>query len=205
MKRTLLLLLATTMFLVDVHGQSDSTVFQISGIVVEADSLIPIPFASITVKHAGRGGITDEYGHFTLLAKELDTLVFSNVGFRTSTFVVPPGLNQKHYGLVQTMVRDTVILDEVVIFSWPTLEEFEAAFLSLQPEDRQGARKLQAQRNIQQSLDAQMQTDKFYYDQMRYSRLYELTGEAPPNNFLNPITWSNFIRDWKMGAFKRRE
>ena len=203
MKRTLLILSVVVAFFSDVTAQTDSTVVQVSGVVVEADSLLPIPFASVTIKHSGRGAITDQYGHFTLLVKELDTLVFSNVGFRSTVFVVPPELSQRHYGLVQTMVRDTVMLEEVVILPWPTLEEFEAAFLSLDPRDVKTARRRQAQRNIQQSLDAQLQAEKFYYDQMRYSRLYELTGEAPPNNFLNPITWSNFIRDWKNGAFER--
>lgn len=203
MKRTLLILSVVVAFFSDVTAQTDSTVVQVSGVVVEADSLLPIPFASVTIKHSGRGAITDQYGHFTLLVKELDTLVFSNVGFRSTVFVVPPELSQRHYGLVQTMVRDTVMLEEVVILPWPTLEEFEAAFLSLHPQDRKETRKLQVQENIQQSLNVQKQSDKFYYDQMRYSRLYELTGEAPPNNFLNPITWSNFIRDWKNGAFER--
>lgn len=168
------------------------------------NSLVPIPFASITIKHSDKGSIADRYGHFSLMAKELDTLVFSNVGFRTANFVVPPDLSQMNYGLVQTMVRDTVILEELVVLPWPTREEFEAAFLSLQPEDNEEARKRRAKRNLQESLDAQMQAEKFYYDQMRYSRFYELTGEAPPNNFLNPITWTNFIDDWKSGAFKRR-
>lgn len=203
MKRIIFVLFVIAVLSSEVVAQEDASIIQISGIVVEADSLIPIPFASVTVKHSGRGGIADEYGHFSLLAKELDTLVFSNVGFRTATFVVPPGLSQRNYGLVQTMVRDTVILEELVIFPWPTPEEFEAAFLSLQPKDNREARTLRAKRNLQQSLDAQMQAEKFYYDQMRYSRLYELTGEAPPNNFLNPITWSNFIKDWKSGAFER--
>lgn len=203
MKQFIFILLCIGIFLTEVRAQQDSAYLHITGIVVEADSLIPIPFASISISHTSRGSTTDEYGHFTLMANELDTLVFSNVGFRISTFVVPPGLEQRHYGLVQVMVRDTVMLDEVVILPWPTLEEFKAAFLSLQPQDRKEGRKRKAQENIQQSLNVQKQSDKFYYDQMRYSRLYELTGEAPPNNFLNPITWSNFIKDWKGGAFER--
>ncbi|MFT4741950.1 MAG: hypothetical protein ACI9XJ_001237, partial [Marivirga sp.] len=46
-------------------------------------------------------------------------------------------------------------------------------------------------------LKEQTKENKAYYDQYRYAKLYDLTGIVPPNNFLNPITWSNFIRDWK--------
>jgi hypothetical protein len=27
-------------------------------------------------------------------------------------------------------------------------------------------------------------------------------GQSPPNNLLNPIAWSQFIRAWKNGDFK---
>lgn len=183
-------------------AQNEPNAVQISGIVIEVDSLSPVPFASITVKNASRGAFSDEYGYFSLIAKELDTLVFTNVGFRPAIFVVPPGLSEENYGLVQVMIRDTFMLEEVVIYPWPTPEDFAAAFLSLKPKKNLQSRAFKAQNELQQNLDEQLSKEQFYYDQMRYSRLYELTGDAPPNNFLNPITWSNFIKDWKSGVFK---
>lgn len=201
MKQGALICLIIFFVWLDGFAQNKSVV-QISGIVIEVDSLSPIPGASITVKHSSRGAFSDQYGYFSLLAKELDTLVFSNVGFHPATFVVPPNLAEENYGLVQVMIRDTLILEEVVIYPWPTPEDFAATFLSLTPQRNLQSRAFQAQRKLQRNLDKQLAKEQFYYDQMRYSRLYELTGTVPPNNFLNPITWSNFIRDWKKGVFK---
>ena len=146
--------------------------------------------------------MSDNNGYFSIFANELDTLEFSNVGYRTSTFVVPPNLPKEKYGLVQVMQKDTLILEEITIYSWPAPQDFTQAFLSLETKPDLHTRSFEASRKLQKTLDRQLAKEKFYYDQMRYSRLYELTGEIPPNNFLNPITWSNFIRDWKSGAFK---
>src|SRR5690606_33662634 len=76
MKQFIFILLCIGIFLTEVRAQQDSAYVHITGIVVEADSLIPIPFASISISHTSRGSTTDEYGHFTLMANELDTLVF---------------------------------------------------------------------------------------------------------------------------------
>jgi hypothetical protein len=52
-------------------------------------------------------------------------------------------------------------------------------------------------KDLNSLLEEQYNQNSPYYDQWRYARLYEMTGIVPPNNFLNPMTWSNFIRDWK--------
>lgn len=175
---------------------------RISGVVIDGDSLNPIPFTSITIKNTTRGTVSDNSGYFSIYAYELDTLLFSNVGYQSSIFVIPPNLPQESYGLVQMMKLDTLMLDEVVILSWPTAEDFASAFLSLKPRKDLNTRGFEAQRKLQKALDQQLEKEKFYYDQMRYSRLYNLTGMIPPNNFLNPLTWMNFIRNWKNGEFK---
>lgn len=184
---------------------AQSRTIRISGIVVAADSLEPVAFTTVSIKNTMRGTISDNSGYFSLLAHELDTLVFSNVGFRPSTYVVPPDLPNDSYGLVQVMQADTLMLEELVVYPWPTAEAFVEAFLSFNPKKKNQTRVEKAQKNIQQALDEQLAKEKFYYDQMRYSRLYNLTGNAPPNNFLNPITWANFIEDWKNGAFKNED
>lgn len=183
-------------------AQNNSPSIQISGIIIDADSLDPVTFTSVTIKNTTKGTVSDNSGYFSIFANELDTLLFSNVGYETSQFVVPPNLQQENYGLVHVMNLDTLILEEVVIVPWPAPEDFERAFLSLEVQPNPNTRTMQAKAALQKTLDNQLSREKFYYDQMRYNRLYEISGEIPPNNFLNPITWSNFIRDWKKGAFK---
>lgn len=189
----------------EVKSQEDSPTVRISGMVIDADSLNPVSFTSITIKHSTRGTVSDNSGYFSIFAYELDTLEFSNVGYETSQFVVPPNLPTENYGLVHAMSRDTLILEELVIFPWPSAEDFEQAFLSLEVQPNRQTKSERSKKNIQRALDQQLAREKFYYDQMRYNRFYQITGDIPPNNFLNPITWSNFIRDWKNGEFETDE
>lgn len=187
------------------NAQEQSPTLRISGMVIDADSLNPVSFTSITIKNTTRGTVSDNSGYFSIFAYELDTLEFSNVGYETSQFVIPPNLQTQNYGLVHAMSRDTLVLEELVIFPWPSPEDFEEAFLSLEVQPDLNTKSQRAKKNLQQTLDQQLAREKFYYDQMRYNRFYQISGEIPPNNFLNPITWSNFIRDWKNGEFKSEQ
>ena len=196
------LFLGLIIFFNSVQAQDTSPSVRISGIVINADSLDPVPFTSIRIKNTTRGTVSDNSGYFSIFAYELDTLVFSNVGYSESEFVVPPNLPMEIYGLVHALIPDTLVLGEVVIFPWPSPEDFEEAFLSLEVKPNPTTRAAKAKRGLQKALDTQLAREKFYYDQMRYNRLYNLTGFIRPNNFLNPITWSNFIRDWKSGVYQ---
>lgn len=184
------------------YAQENSPSVRISGIIVDADSLDAVTFTSVTIKNTTKGTVSDNSGYFSIFANELDTLLFSNVGYETSQFVVPPNLQQENYGLVHVMNLDTLVLEEVVISPWPAPEDFERAFLSLEVQPNPDTRSMQAKSALQRTLDEQLSREKYFYDQMRYNRLYEISGEIPPNNFLNPITWSNFVKDWKNGTFQ---
>lgn len=186
-------------------AQENSPSIRISGIVIDADSLNPVSFTSITIKNTTRGTVSDNSGYFSIFAYELDTLEFSNVGYETSQFVVPPNLPNENYGLVHAMSRDTLVLEELVVLPWPSPEDFEEAFLSLEVKPNLETRSERSKKDLQKVLDQQLARDKYYYDQMRYNRLYQISGRIPPNNFLNPITWTNFIRDWKNKEFETDE
>ena len=194
----LLLALLSTNFLA---AQEVPSSVKITGIVVAADSLNAIPFTTVTIRNSPTGTASDNSGYFAIFANALDTIVFSNVGYATSTFVVPPNLPEESYGLVHVMHTDTVMLEEIVVFPWPTAEDFGQAFLAMGLKENHQTRSFEAQAKLQQNLDQQLQRERYYYDQMRYNRLYNLTGTIPPNNFLNPITWSNFVRSWRSKAF----
>jgi hypothetical protein len=43
-----------------------------------------------------------------------------------------------------------------------------------------------------------------YTMQQYQSKLY-YAGQLPPNNLLNPIAWSKFIKAWKNGDFKNKK
>lgn len=196
----------------NLFGQDDNKLnqqlVQLSGVVVTTDSLLPIPFTSIMIRNTYRGTISDYYGFFSFVARMGDTVEFSAIGYKRMSFVIPDTLNEHRCSLIQMLGKDTLLLKEVVIFPWPTKEQFKEAFLQLRiPADDI----MRAQRNLDSdqlsTLAGMMPMDgsmNFKYQmEQQSSRLY-YSGQLPPNNLLNPIAWSKFIQMWQNGDFRKK-
>lgn len=195
-----LFLLATA---VRSHAQINESLDSVTiyGVVLDAEDISPVTYASVYVKNKPSGAVTDSTGYFYLEALKSDTLLFSAVGFKKGMMVLPANLPDARYSMVQLMVPDTLILDEVVVVSYPTISALKEAFMATgEKEEPQSAFAMQME--LDRLLYETYQEDQFYYDQMRYNRLYRMTGVFPPNNFINPVTWTNFIRDWRAGRFE---
>lgn len=194
----------------DVLAQNiDADLLQFSGVLLTRDSLEPVPFASVMIKDSHRGTISDYYGYFSFVAEKGDTIQFSYIGYKDAYFVIPDSLDRKNYSLIQMMDIDTVILQEAIIYPWPTKEQFRQAFLDLRlPEDD----KQIAMRNLNREelrerisyMEASPSESFKIANQMRANQLY-YAGQLPPNNLLNPIAWAKFIKAWKNGDFKRKK
>ena len=176
----------------------------ITGVLLQADSLVAIPFGSISIKNKFKGTASDKSGHFSITVEKFDTLEFSAIGFKPAKFLVPE-LKDSAYSLIQLLTKETILLKEVEVIAWPDEASFIRAFYGYQLPKGEADRIFQMKRELADVLDEHYEKDKFYYDQMRYSKLYNTTGFTPPNNFLNPLNWSNFIRDWRGGAFKSKK
>jgi hypothetical protein len=181
---------------------------QFSGVVVTGDSLLPIPFTSIMIRNTYRGTISDYYGFFSFVAKMGDTIEFSALGYKRASFVIPDTISDHRCSLIQLMFKDTILLKEVVIFPWPTKEQFKEAFLQLRIPTDDITR---AQRNLDADqlfiLGEMMPMDgsmNFRYQMEQQSSQLYYSGQLPPNNLLNPIAWSKFIQMWQQGEFKKK-
>lgn len=187
----------------------DEDLIQFSGVAVSMDSLAPVPFATILVKGQNRGTTSDYYGYFSFVAKKGDTLVFSSVGYRPSEFYVPDSLSGNRYSLIHSMLRDTIELETVNIYPWPTPEQFKRAFLALDiPDDNiEIARKNLNPQLLAERADAMPMNGSLNFkwqNQQRANQLY-FAGQYRPNNLLNPIAWAQFIEAWRRGDFKRKD
>jgi hypothetical protein len=87
---------------------------QISGVVVDADSLKPVPFVSILIKGTKRGTITDYYGFFTLVASPGDELQFFSLNHKNGVYKLDDTLQQTHYYIIHSLVKDTIQLPSLV-------------------------------------------------------------------------------------------
>ncbi len=184
-------------------------VIQFSGVVVTGDSLMPVPFVNVFVKNKYYGATTDYYGYFSLPALCGDTLQFTSLGFKKSSYIIPANLEEDRYSIVHVVQTDTLLLNETVIYPWPSKEEFREAFLNLQIPDDEITR---AEKNLNPEKMAEAALNmpntgsmNFKYQmQLRQEQMY-YNGQAPPITVLNPFAWAQFIKAWKEGKFKRKD
>ena len=210
-KRYIPLLLAFVCLTQELVAQEEKEekLVQFSGIVVAGDSISPVPFTNIVIKNSWRGTVADYYGYFSFVAHKLDTIIFSSVGFKKSTFVIPDTITDDRYSLIQVMTADTILLPQTVIYPWPSREEFVDAFLNFDvpDDDFERARKNLAASKIREMaeeypMDASMNFD--YSMQQHQDKLYYI-GQTQPISILNPFAWAQFIKAWKEGKFKRKK
>ena len=186
--------------------QKEEKFIQISGVVVDADSLKPVPFVSVLIKGTKRGTITDYYGFFTLVASPGDELQFFSLNHKNGVYKLDDTLQQTHYYIIHSLVKDTIQLPSVSVYPWPTKEEFKRAFLNLDLSDTDYDR---AAKNLDRkelsynernyTMDAQANYQ--YAMQQQLTKMYSL-GQYPTINLLNPIAWAQFIEAWRKGKFK---
>jgi len=107
----------------------------------------------------------------------------------------------KYYYIIQILVKDTIRLQTVDVYPWPSKEEFKRAFLNLDLSETDYDR---ADRNINQQVLTYIERNmtisgsEAYKNvtQNYYNKVYTI-GQAPSINLLNPIAWANFIESWK--------
>ena len=184
-------------------------IVQFSGVVVSGDSLLPVPFTNILIKHSYRGTISDVYGYFSFVAQEGDTLIFSAVGFKRSQFVVPTDLEESKYSMIHQLSADTILLGQANVYPWPSREQFRDAFLNLKLADddyQLAMRNLSPAEMLQrmENLPPDAYESFRYQMAMDQTRLYQ-QGGMPVVNLFNPIAWAQFLQAWKSGAFKKKQ
>jgi len=176
---------------------------QFSGVVVDKDSVQKIPFVAILIKRSSGGTIADNSGYFSFIAVPGDTILFQTIGYKTNYYVLPDTLTADKYSWIHVMSRDTTKLKQFVFYSWPSKEQFRAAFLKLDIADNdldRARRNMAIEARKARFSDArtpgvnylqtvQQENDKLYW-----------AGQLPPNNLLNPVAWAKFIQAWKDGS-----
>ncbi|MEO6882539.1 MAG: carboxypeptidase-like regulatory domain-containing protein [Bacteroidia bacterium] len=179
---------------------------QFSGVAVDHDSLKPIPFVSIMIKHSNRGTISDYFGYFSFVAETNDTIEFNALGYRKINYIISDTLLTDKYSLIQVLKKDTFNLKETLIYPWPTKEQFEAAFLNLNTpnDDLERAKKnmaLAQKKELRYGSKMDAGANYANYMENQDSKLYS-TGQYPVISLLNPLAWAKFIEAWKSGQLK---
>ena len=184
----------------------EEVVVQVSGLVVTGDSLTPLPFATVYRARDQRGAMTDANGFFSLPALEGDTIQFSSTGYTTRHIVIKESGEKNRISIVQAMSRDTVMINNALIYPWPSRERFKQEFIALGLQDgmtlgNQAVDPFDVyDRLVNIGMDGQASSSEVLR-QMAYESDY---GGYPTTNILNPIAWARFIQALKNGDFKKQ-
>ena len=189
----------------------DKNLVQFSGLVVteERGQMIPVPYANIFIPTRKMGTTANYQGFFSIVVEKGETINFTALGFRKSTFMIPQSLNEDRYSLVKIMSRDTILLDEAIIFPWPSREHFKTEFLAMNVTDELEKRAMEnlASETLEKVREVTpydgKETGSMYLRQQ--ARNYYYYGQTPPMNIFSPTAWQQFFKSWKNGDYKKKK
>lgn len=191
------------------HAQQKDSVVQLYGVIMTADSLRALPAASVVVLDKGRGTITNGYGVFSIAVLKGDKISFSSVGYKEKTITIPTNLTDNQYSVIQLMIEDTFYLPATIIKARPSKEQFERDFVNTKVDD--DAYEIARQNTEESKLRALMATmpadgrEAVNFQFKQQTVKYYYAGQIPPQNIFNPAAWSEFIKSWKRGDYKRKK
>ncbi|PZP49944.1 MAG: hypothetical protein DI598_06685 [Pseudopedobacter saltans] len=194
---------------VSAQNSSSDSLVQLYGVVMSADSLKPVTAASVIVSGKGRGTIANDEGIFSIVVEKGDHIRFSSVGFKDITITIPQNLKGKEYSVIQLMVEDTVYLPATIIKARPTPEEYARDFINNPAPD--DLYEIARQNNSAAKRRILMETlpmdgrEAFSALMRQKTAQAYYKGQMPPMNVLNPLAWTEFIKAWKRGDFKRKD
>lgn len=188
--------------------QVQDSVVQLYGVVMTADSLRALPSVSVVVKGTGRGTMTNDKGVFSIAVLKGDKIEFTSVGFKPKLIEIPVKLESNQYSVVQLMVTDTAFLPATILRPRPTRAQFERDFVNTRiPDDQYEIARQNTDEAKRRVLMRSLPSDgreATNYQFRQQANKYYYAGQAPPMNILNPFAWSEFIKSWKRGDFKKK-
>ncbi len=187
---------------------NDSSIVQFYGVVMGSDSLRGIPLASVVVLNKGRGTITNYDGVFSIVAFKGEKIKISCVGYKPQIIQIPKNLKGEEYSIIQILVNDTLTLPATILKPRLTREQWERDFVNSDIKDDlyETARKNTTALN-QTLLYRNLPVDggEAYNVVFKQNEAkYYSNGQIPPQNIFNPFAWSEFIKAWKRGDYRRK-
>ena len=184
---------------------------QFSGLVVteERGQMTPVPYANIFISSRKVGTTANYQGFFSIVVEKGEKVNFSALGFRKSTLTIPQSATEDRYSMVQILSRDTILLDEAIIFPWPSREHFKTEFLAMNVTDELEKRAMEnlAAETLEKVREVTpfdgRETGSMYLRQQAKSYYYY--GQTPPMNIFSPIAWQQFFQSWKNGDYKKKK
>ena len=180
----------------------------LSGLVVAGDSLHKIANTNIIVKNKNKGTASNQDGYFSFYAEPNDSVVFSAIGYKDGLYVVPEELDRDHYSIVQIMTNDTIWLQETIIFPWRSYDDFGDELITMVPpvtDDERAQFNLDNAQLYEKSAKIHMDgSANFKHSMQQYADRMYFASQVPPMEIFNIFAWTEFIKSFKSGAYKKK-
>lgn len=178
-------------------------VIQFTGIIMATDSSSVIPGVYVYVPKSYRGTASNPYGFFSLPVVEGDSVVFSAVGYKRQSFVIPKHDPSTSLKVLVFLEEDVIFLDEVEVFPFPTEAMFKQAVITMELPYNRDYANMQAWINATYMKDpgldyfgASASANHRYMMDLQTAQFQSKFGPQP-NNLLNPFAWASFIQSLK--------
>ncbi|WP_406824651.1 hypothetical protein [Pedobacter sp. KACC 23697] len=172
---------------------------QFSGIITDIDSSNVIPYVTITNLSARSKRVGADYrGYFTFIVNPGDTILFTAIGYKKFSTVIPESTPDSKYTIMVKLKANVIDLPSVRVFPWATTEEFTREFLSMKLADDDMAI---AKKNLSRSsIDGMIQTlprdgqeigsqnYRYNFDRMINKNMVQT------NPLLNPFAWGKLMQ-----------
>ncbi|MDJ1502883.1 carboxypeptidase-like regulatory domain-containing protein [Xanthocytophaga agilis] len=186
---------------VNVQAQGKVHIVQFSGLVLSGDDGQPVVGATLYIPKAGRGGVTNEYGAFSMPTLVGDSIVITAIGFKKRFYKIPNTTDEGHSVVIE-LKTDTTTLPIVEVYPYPTEELFKKAILALDLPDEDQQKQLAknfdpvALAKMTQTLGASSEMNYRYITQQQLN--YTTNRYFSPTwTFLDPFRWAQFIKSLK--------
>jgi hypothetical protein len=191
-------------------------IYQLSGIVLNANNEEPVPFARVRVNSTRRRTTCNEEGFFSIPVVQGDTLYFSSIGYHGASLVVKDFLD-KYNGdknipfiyAIQYMKEDTVNLQGIKVFAYNSPEELRIAMLNM-PMDRyapsivaQGNVKSNVMNNFVNNMPIDEQ-ERAAISQQQYALFYKQTNTMQTVPLFDPIAVGKLLKNIRQRAKEKQ-
>ena len=157
--------------------------------------------------------ISDLDGFFSVVAMPGDTLFFQHIGFKLQKFWVADTLEGDEFLSRVVLEWDTELLDPVIVYPWPSKENFKEEFLAMEvktnemdidqrhlalDELRQRAAAMGYDASEMQDYLITMQNQQLYNEGRVYGNGMNATGASAILGALsNPFAWQQLFQSLK--------
>lgn len=185
----------------DAQQEEEPQIVQLSGMIMDSDSVQRIPFVNIYNPRTGRGTFSNLDGWFSHPFFAGDEVVFSVIGFKNKAIKIPENTGDS-FTVVITLEEEITELDAVEINPFPTEEIFKEAIMAMNLSEDQESVLRNFEPAVVQELIRTMPIEgsaDLNYRYMMNQQFYNLQNSAGPrtNPLLNPFAWSQFIKSLK--------